>query len=988
MPMAGDGDQPADPAFAAVVFDMDGVVTRTAALHAAAWKTLFDEFLLRRAQREGVAFVPFDPGTDYRVYVDGKPREEGVRSFLRARELSVPEGEAGDPPEAETVRGLAARKDAAFEAELRGHGVELFESTVALIEGLRAQGVKTGLVTSSRHGRDILARAGIEGLFDARIDGIDVMQRNLQGKPHPDAFLACAGDLGLTPVRCVVVEDATSGVAAARAGGFGLVIGVDRGGNRHALEQQGADLVVDDPGALTVASLDAAFLTVRCERTWRIEQEGFDPARERDVESLFAIGNGYLGVRAALDTPLTVSQGDLFIAGIYDRKQGELPYSEHEFLNPDSEEHPYSEIVSFPFPFRLRLSVDGRTLSLADSRWLSHARALHMRTGLLTARGRYEVAPGRFVTVESRRCASLDNMHLLLQEVTVLLENHSAAVELDASLHDPDLARRHPHVVPVSHSQDSGAEVWEFATRRSGYQVCVAQRAVFSGAPWGGSAWRLNGGIGEKLVFHRWVAVYTSRDGAKPRAAAVEALSAAPRRELETALAAHGQRWEQVWARTDVQVEGSPAAEQALRFNGYQLSSAADHDPRVSVGARALTGRAYEGHIFWDVEVFMLPFYLHSRPEVARNLLAYRHHTLPGAKRRAAELGYGGACYAWESTVTGEDVTPRKIVLRTTGKEIPIFTGTQQIHVTADVAFGVWRYWEATGDERFLASPGAEILAETARFWASRVVAGNGRYHIRGVVGPDEYHHDVNDNAYTNWMARYNLELAVRVCEWLEQRSPRALGDLEERLGIDRHERGQWHDVARHLYVPQPDERGIIEQFEGFFDLEEYALPPSERFRAPIERLFDWDRINGLKLLKQADVLMLPFLFPQEFDRDVLAANYHYYEPRTDHGSSLSPGVHAALAARLGLEDQAERYFQQSLTLDLSNVMGNSTLGVHPACMGATWQALVFHFLGVRFDGDEVGVAADAAARLPRAWQAVELTLQWRGRTHTVEVRR
>jgi trehalose/maltose hydrolase-like predicted phosphorylase len=518
--------------------------------------------------------------------------------------------------------------------------------------------------------------------------------------------------------------------------------------------------------------------------------------------------------------------------------------------------------------------------------------------------------------------------------------------------------------------------------------MCLAARTTLAGSGKDAVRWQVVATIGETLTFRRYVVVYTSRDIADPRAAATGRVRALRWEDFEAMLAAHAARWDGIWERADVRIAGSPATAQALRFNTYHLVSAGDHDPRVSVGARALTGRAYEGHVFWDVEIFKLAFYLHTCPEVARCLLLYRHHTLDGARRRARELGYGGACYAWESTVTGDDVTPTTIRLKTTGKDIPIFTGTQQIHVTAGVAHGVWRYWEATRDRDFMRDAGVEILTETARFWASRGMRGPRHYHLRGVVGPDEYHHSVNDNAYTNWMARFNLERAVEAAAWLQREFPHAWAALADRLALATDEPRAWAAMARDLYCPGPNAQGVIEQFEGFFDLEDYPLPREERFKAPISRLFDWDRINRLKLIKQADVLMLLHLFPEAFPREVVAANYHYYEPITDHGSSLSPGIHAAVAARLGLREDAERYWRESLWLDLSDVMTNSALGVHPACMGATWQALVFGFLGVGFT--DTGPVADpgAGARLPAKWRAVSLALTWRGRVHRVEVAR
>lgn len=318
-------------------------------------------------------------------------------------------------------------------------------------------------------------------------------------------------------------------------------------------------------------------------------------------------------------------------------------------------------------------------------------------------------------------------------------------------------------------------------------------------------------------------------------------------------------------------------------------------------------------------------------------------------------------------------MTPRKILLRSTGKEIPIFTGSQQVHVTADIAYAVWRYWETTLDEEFLAGPGAELLYETARFWASRAELGEGHHHIRGVVGPDEYHHSVNDNTYTNWMARFNLEKAA----WVARRT-----------GTNVQEAQEWSGIAASLFVPAPRLDGVIEQFEGFFALEDYRLAARERFKAPVSRLFDWEQINRLKILKQADVLMLPLLFPDAFSDDVVLANYRYYEPRTDHGSSLSPAVHAAIAARVGLREDAQRYFDQALWLDLSNAMDNSMLGVHPATMGGVWQALVFGFLGVRFTDAGPQPHEHAAERLPPGWKSVELALAWRNTTRYVRVER
>lgn len=966
----------------AAIFDLDGVITRTADVHAAAWKATLDPLLITLGIAE-----PFDAVRDYLSFVDGKPRYDGIRSFLASRKVLLPDGTPDDAPGSATVYGIGKQKDGLFRACLERDGIHVYPSSVALVEALRSRGVKTTVVTSSRNGRLILRRAGIAGLFDAVIDGRDLDEGGMRGKPAPDAFLKCAKLIDVTPSHVAVFEDAVSGVDAARRGGFGLVVGVDRGGHAAALRANGADIVVADLDALDPDRLDEALHERREHEAWRVDQHGFDPAREHAMESLFTVGNGYVGVRGSPDTLLPGSQGDLFVAGVYDRKHAARPYSEEEFLNIGGGDSLHAELVSAPFPFRVALSVDGVSLDPSNERTRSYHRRLDLKRATVNTEAVFEFASDHHVTIASTRCASAADPHLLLQTATVTVGDQAADVAIDASLHDPDLGANHPHLTVLeSGSAPGGIEFVRYGTKASGYELCIASRVRYND----GDMHQWRGGLDAhgRITLRRYVVVYTSRDTDDPLGAALRNLDTRDWQRFDDAFDGHASRWLDRWASADISVGGSYATEQALRFNNYHLHSTAGTKPYASVGARALSGRAYEGHIFWDVEIFMLPFYVHTAPELALNALRYRHHTLDGARQRARACGCAGANFAWESTVTGEDVTPDRIRLKTTGREIPIFTGAQQIHVTADIAYGVWRYWDATHDHAFMREAGVELLAETARYWVTRCERGPTYHHIRGVVGPDEYHHGVDDNAYTNWMARFNLERAAAAAAWLQRDTPDTWSALRERIALQRDEPAEWAATAASLFCPGPDARGVIEQFDGFFDLEDYSLAAGERLQAPINRLFDWDKINRLKLIKQADTLMLPFLFPERFTREQLAANYRYYEPLTDHGSSLSPAIHGALAARLGLADDAWRYWRQSLWLDLSNAMTNSALGVHPACMGGTWQALVFGFLDVRFGDDGPTWADDAASRLPASWRSLAMSLRWRGTDYPVEVKR
>lgn len=479
-----------------------------------------------------------------------------------------------------------------------------------------------------------------------------------------------------------------------------------------------------------------------------------------------------------------------------------------------------------------------------------------------------------------------------------------------------------------------------------------------------------------------WFALSTSeKDGRVTRLVAVdrdgpahgalaEAASSGPARLL----ARHRRAWRERWVDADVAVDGDSRAQRDLRFALYHLIIAADPESdRASVGARALSGPGYRGHVFWDTEVFVLPFYIWTHPQTARALLAYRHRTLPAARRKAARLGYEGALYAWESADTGDEATPDFVWLPD-GTRLTILTGVQEHHISADVAWAVWQYWQVTGDDGFVEEMGAEIVLETARFWASRTTPGkDGRHHVCEVIGPDEYHEGVDDNAYTNVLARWNLQAAGALCD----RFP----EVAAAAGVTPSERERWKEVAAGLVVLFDPATGLYEQFDGFFDLEDVRAVDLAPRPFTGEMVVGVDRLRRTQVVKQADVLMLRVLLPEEVSVEVQAANYRHYEPRTCHGSSLSPAIHALVAARVGVLDDALGYFHLAGGLDLEDRMGNGADGVHIATMGGLWQAAVFGFGGVRADGDAVRIDP----RLPPGWDGLAFPVRWRGTRVSVE---
>jgi trehalose/maltose hydrolase-like predicted phosphorylase len=438
---------------------------------------------------------------------------------------------------------------------------------------------------------------------------------------------------------------------------------------------------------------------------------------------------------------------------------------------------------------------------------------------------------------------------------------------------------------------------------------------------------------------------------------ALSTLEEAEGADFERLLSEHRQAWARRWSEADVVVEGDPELRLAIRFSLYHLIAAVADEGEAAVGARGLTGTGYRGHVFWDSDVFVLPFLAATHPSAARAMLEYRARRLDAAREAARRLELEGARFPWESASDGFDVTPELVKLAT-GKIEPIRTGELEEHITADVAWAAACYLDWTGDADFAAGPGRELVLETARYWASRIRLDSGkRAHIYGVIGPDEYHEPVDDNAFTNVMARWNLRRAAAVTD-------------------DESERKSWLRLSKALVNGYDPMSGVYEQFAGFYDLEPLIIADIAP-RRPIaaDLWLGRERTMGAQVLKQADVLMLHHLLPEEVAANSLEPNLDFYEPRTAHGSSLSPAIHAALLARAGRLGQALKALAIAARIDLDDLTESTAAGVHLAAMGGLWQAIVFGFAGVRPHADVLRVEP----RLPQEWEAIEARLTFRG---------
>ena len=709
---------------------------------------------------------------------------------------------------------------------------------------------------------------------------------------------------------------------------------------------------------------------------WRVVEHTFNPEQQHHKETVFTIGNGYLSTRGAFEEGYPGDRRATFIHGVFD----EVPLV-------------FTELANAPDWLALQIYLNGDRFSMDTGTIEQFQRHVDLRTGVLTRTVRWFSPSGDRATMVFERFASLADEHLLFLRCQIT-PDFDGQVEIRSSLNGNMDNDGFTHWYWARQGERDGAYYLHNRTRATEIDVALAMRLISTpNAPM--DYWDVQNvptlrmsfstTHGETITVEKSVGIATSRDTQDPISIAVDHLCAAPR--WESALEAHQQAWAREWERCDIQIEGDDEAQLAIRFNLFQLLIAAPrHDHRVNIGAKTLSGFGYRGHSFWDTEIFMLPVFIYTSPQIARNLLDYRYERLPGARLKAQANGFQGAQFPWESADTGEEVTPTWVphyADRT--KLIRIWTGDIEIHISADIAYAAHLYWKATGDDDWFIAKGAELIIDTAKFWASRAEwnQDNGKYEFTDVIGPDEYHDHVDNNFYTNRMAKWNLQTALEVLEWLKVHVLAKADELTQRLGLTPELLTQWRDVLAHIYLPIRSD-GLIEQFEGYFQRRDVYLPSLEPREISAQALFGIEGCNETQVLKQPDVLMLQYLLRDEFTDELIRVNYDYYTARTDHthGSSLGPSIQAIMACEVGEPDDAYEHFIRAVRADLRDVRHNAGDGIHGASAGGTWQAIVFGFGGLRLTPD--GWKTEPC--LPKHWRRLSFRFMHRGTLQHVEI--
>jgi trehalose/maltose hydrolase-like predicted phosphorylase/beta-phosphoglucomutase-like phosphatase (HAD superfamily) len=990
------------------IFDLDGVLTDTGALHEQAWAELFHE-LLRSSETS-----PEFTGEDYRRLVDGHEPLDGIRNVLTDRGIALPEGESGDPPGFESISGLAKVKDARYLELLEKRGPRPFASSVAILKSLRAAGVGTAVVSASRHCAHVLEVAGLSALVDVRVDGETAQAMALVDKPEPALFVEAARRLGVETSRAaMVVEGALAGLQAGRRGDFGVVVGVDRTTGGGDLLRSGADLVVADLGEIS--------LTGRGPRDspWWLMYDDLDRADEGIVETMCTLANGYLGSRGA--RPWAKDNGTsypgTYLAGVYNRLQSEVV---GELVEVES-------LINAPnwLPVTFRPD-DGAWLGAEDVVLSSHRIRLDLRCGLMVRHCIVTDGAGRRTSLTERRIVSMADPHLVALELSCTPVNWSGRLEIraaldgavldDETIEDRLLANRHLELIDQG-GDDSGGLWLRVRTVQSQITVGMAARCRIAdgdpvppwtdiGTPGSPEAWvSVETSPGARTTVEKVVAIFTSKDRAisEPGLAARQTVAGAV--GFDELLARQRAAWEPLWRRTAITVNDDQQSGAVLNLHLFHLLQvAAPHitEMDAGLGARGLHGEGYRGHVFWDT-LFAVPVLNLRFPAVSRALVTYRSRRLPAARRAAIEAGHQGAMFPWQSGSDGRDETPTMLFNPHSGRWMSDRSRFER-HVGLAVAYEAWQHWQVTGDLEFLAGPCADLIFEISRFFADLASwdPSIGRYHIAGVVGPDEFHDGypwspdpgVTDNAYTNAMASWLLWHAGDLTDLLtaEHRT-----QAIERLGVDDAEIARWSSISRSLHIPFHD--GVISQFAGYerlepFDLEGYRNRYDNIGRLDLILEAEGDSVRRYQVGKQADVLMLLYLLSAEELRAVLGrmgyplepetirTTVEYYAAKVTHGSTLSRIVHSWVLARADRRSSWQ-YFQDALASDVTDSQGGTTReGVHLGAMAGTADIVQRCYAGLEIREEALWLHPQLPPQLAR----LRFGVLFRGNDITIDV--
>lgn len=695
----------------------------------------------------------------------------------------------------------------------------------------------------------------------------------------------------------------------------------------------------------------------------RLSDPMFSPHSLNKYASIMACGNGYMGIRASHEEDYTQQTRGMYLAGVYHR----------------AGRNETNELVNLPDVMGIELQLDGEHFTLLAGELLCWQRELAFSSGELSRSLVWRSAKGKRFRIDSRRFVSLEQLPLAALQLSVTPLDGASRIGFSTGIDATQTNSGRQHLDEMSvqvFDQHLMQGVYETQDRTTDVVISAScQLDTPSESCFTAKNRRLNchhtleAEEGQKVTLEKIVWISHRHDKTLEQSAFAQEgmaeLKLCAAQGYDALLEQSALAWGSVWQTSRVKVESDDPQDQlALDYAVWHLTTMTPvHDERCSIAAKGLTGEGYKGHVFWDTEIFLLPFHLFTHPPTARSLLRYRWLNLAGAREKALRNGWSGALFPWESAATGQEETPEFAAINIrTGVRQKVASAMAEHHIVADIAWAVVAYWHATHDREFMRNEGLTLLVETASFWISRAIDVNGRLEIHDVIGPDEYTEHVNNNAFTNVMAWQNVRDALALMNEFTRQDDEFVDAAQ--------------DFLTRLWLPSADEQGVTPQDDSFMakpaiDLSRYKAQGGKQ-----TILLDYSRaqVNEMQILKQADVVMLNYLLPEKFDRKQCAANLAFYEPRTIHDSSLSQAIHGIVAARCGDTAQAYEFWRGGANIDLGDDPHSCDDGIHAAATGAIWSGVVQGFAGMQIIDGELHLSP----QLPAHWQSLQFSVQWR----------
>lgn len=723
---------------------------------------------------------------------------------------------------------------------------------------------------------------------------------------------------------------------------------------------------------------------------WKIIEEGFDPHLNKISESIFSLGNGRMGQRANFEESYSgeTLQGN-YVAGVYYPDKTRVGWWKNGY--PEY----FAKVLNATNWIGISFIVDGEVLDLAKAEVNEFSRVLHMKEGYLERRFKATLANGNQIEVKAIRFCSIadDEVGAIKYQLKAL--NFDGQVQVNTYL-DGDVKNQDSNYDEkfwdfVADADQKNTSFLTLKTKKSGFEVCTGAHILtykngenqdlnletIRKEKYIGQQFTIQLNKGDEVTFVKTAVILSSQNYAASQLlqTAQQSLANAAAKGFDQLLVEQQQAWAKKWQESDIVIEGDVAAQQAIRFNIFQLfQTYTGADDRLNIGPKGFTGEKYGGSTYWDTEAYCVPFYLATAPqEVSRNLLIYRYKQLDKAIENAQKLGFkdGAALYPMV-TINGEECHNEW--------EITF----EEIHRNGAIAYAIFNYIRYTGDTDYLAKYGLEVLIAIARFWKQRVnwSGAKNKYVMLGVTGPNEYENNINNNWYTNYLAVWCLKYAQEATNWLKQNQAQRHLELKSKLNFSDDEFAAWQHIADNMYYPYDEEFDVYLQQDGYLDKEQVLvkdLPAEDR---PLNQKWSWDRILRSCFIKQADVLQGFYFFEDDFDFDTHKRNFDFYEPRTVHESSLSPCVHSILAAKLHDEARAYEFYLRTSRLDLDDYNNDTEDGLHITSMAGTWMSVVEGFAGMRVRNN----ALIFNPFVPQKWQSFSFTVGFRGATIKVSI--